>query len=177
MVKNNKKTLNDILDDYHLIESKIIENDGEIDGQLEELLNLNTSELSDKLDGYESFIKYLDSQINYLKEMESHYLKRMRVLENTKKNCKKSMLRAFSLTDFKKIKTANYNFSLCESESWSVDKDNLSEETKQKLIDEGLAENSFKISLSNLKSKYKEQPEEEKPEWIEVNKKQYIRVS
>ena len=37
MTDKIKKTLNDILDDYHLIESKIIENNGELDQNLEEL--------------------------------------------------------------------------------------------------------------------------------------------
>ena len=70
MTDKTKKTLNDILDDYHLIESKIIENNGELDQNLEELLHLNTCELGDKLDGYENFIKYLDGQIDYLKKMQ-----------------------------------------------------------------------------------------------------------
>ena len=130
MSKNIKKTLNDILDDYHSIESKIIENDGELDDNLESLLNLNTSELEVKLDGYEGFVKYLDGQINYLKEMESHYMKRMKVLINTKKKCRDSMLRAFSSMSNKKIKTSNYNFTVCESESWSVNSEILTDNLK-----------------------------------------------
>ena len=177
MSEQNKKTLNDILDDYHLIESKIIENDGELDDDLETMLSLNTSELEVKLDGYEGFVKYLDGQINYLKEMETHYMKRMKVLVNTKKKCRDSMVRAFSATDSKKIKTSNYNFSVCESESWSVDTENLTEDLKSDMIHNGLAKNIFKVSVSDVKNKYKEGSEVDKPEWITIDRKKYIRVS
>jgi hypothetical protein len=177
MGEYSKKTLNDILDDYHLIESKIIENDGELDDDLETLLSLNTSELEMKLDGYEGFIKYLDGQINYLKEMEAHYMKRMKVLVNTKKKCRDSMVRAFSSTDSKKIKTSNYNFTMCESESWTVDTENLTEDLKSNMINDGLAKNIFKVSVSEVKNKYKEVSIEDKPEWITIDKKKYIRVS
>ena len=175
MTDKTKKTLNDILDDYHLIESKIIENNGELDQNLEELLHLNACELGDKLDGYENFIKYLDGQIDYLKNMESHYSKRKKVLENTKSRCKDSMVRAFSSTSLSKIKTANYNFSFCESESWSVDVDSIEDDVKEKLIKDGLAQNIFKVSLSELKAKYKDLKKDEKPKWVSVDKKNYIR--
>ena len=64
---------------------KIIDNDGEVDTLIEDLLEINKSELEDKLDGYEGFVKYLEGQISYLKEMEAHYLKRRRVLEKSVK--------------------------------------------------------------------------------------------
>ena len=175
--KNTKKTLNDILDEYHVIESRIIENDGELDENLEELLHINTFELGDKLDGYENFIKYLDGQIDYLKNMESHYLKRKKVLENTKKKCKDSMVRGFSSTSLNKIKTQNYNFSICESESWSIDIDSIEEDVKEELVKDGLAQNIFKISLSDIKNKYKGQEENNKPNWITINKKKHIRTT
>ena len=53
-----KKTLNEILEDYQSIELKLLENEGVLDENIEELLNINELELKDKLDGYENFIKY-----------------------------------------------------------------------------------------------------------------------
>ena len=176
-MKKNTKTLNDILDDYQNIEMKIIENDGEIDTLIEDSLEINKSELEDKLDGYEGFIKYLEGQTSYLKEMEAHYLKRRRVLEKSIKRCKDSMVRALSLTDLNKIKTPNYNFSLCESESWSASLDGIDRDERARLIKDGFAENIFKLSMNSLKTHYKSSPEKDVPEWIEVTKKPYIRVS
>ena len=176
-MKKNTKTLNDILDDYQNIEMKIIENDGEIDNLIEDLLEINKSELEDKLDGYEGFIKYLEGQTSYLKEMEAHYLKRRRVLEKTIKRCKDSMVRALSLTDLNKIKTSNYNFSLCESESWDADIKGISADEKNRLIEDGFAENIFKLSMSSIKSHYKNTSDTEVPEWIKISKNSYIRVS
>jgi len=176
-LKKNTKTLNEILDDYQNIEMKIIENEGEVDNLIEDSLEINKSELEDKLDGYEGFVKYLEGQISYLKEMETHYLKRRRILENSIKRCKGSMVRALSLTDLNKIKTPNYNFTLCESESWEADIEDIDQQEKDILIRDGFAENIFKLSMSSIKSHYKNSSEADVPEWIKVSKNSYIRVS
>ena len=171
-----KKTLNEILEDYQSIELKLLENEGVLDENIEELLNINELELKDKLDGYENFIKYLKNQAEYLKEMETHYNKRRKVLENSIDRYKKSMTRALSLTGIKKIKTLTYNFSLCESEKWTINDDQLTEEIKELLISKGFAELKLKVSIGNIKSEYKDTLEE-KPEWIEIEKNEYIRTS
>ena len=176
-MSNEKKTLNSILEDYQSIEMKIIDNEGEINENIEKLLDINETEIKDKLDGYEGFIKYLQGQIEYLKNMENHYNKRRKVLENSVGQCKDSMVRAFSVTGTKKIKTMNYNFSLCESESWEVDCDGLDQNIRDSLLSQGLAKNIFKLSMSDLKSAYKTMPDKERPEWIIVDKKSYIRIS
>ena len=176
-MKENTKTLNEILDDYQNIEMKIIENDGEIDSFIEDSLEINKSELEDKLDGYEGFIKYLEGQVSYLKEMETHYLKRRKVLEKSIKRCKDSMVRALSLTELTKVKTLNYNFSLCESESWDADIEDINDSERGKLIRDGFAENVFKLSMSSVKSHYKNSSDIDIPKWIKVSRNSYIRIS
>ena len=173
----NKKTLNDILEDYQKIEMTIIDNEGEVNDNLEDLLELNKCELKDKLDGYENFVKYLDGQISYLKDMEAHYNKRRKILEKSIVRCKDSMVRALNFTDNLKVKTLNYNFSLCESESWSIDLENIDSTIKQQLIKKNLAELVFKPSISEIKSEYKELSDEKRPKWLLVEKKKYVRVS
>jgi len=173
-VSENNKTLNDILKNYQKIEMRLVESGGEIDENLEKLLLINESELSDKLDGYEKFTRYLKGQIEYLSGMEEHYNKRRKVLENSIKRCKDSMVVALTNTDKKNIKTNEFNFSIGESEKWIVDNDALTDKEKQLLIDEGHAENLFKLSLSKIKNSYKDK---DKPEWINIQKKSFIRVS
>ena len=73
MENKNKKSLNDILEDYQKIENELISNDGEVSESLEEKLNLHEKELGEKLDGYEHFVRYLKSKIEYLKNMEGHF--------------------------------------------------------------------------------------------------------
>ena len=176
-MKKDNKSLNTILESYQSLEMQIVENDGAIDNDIEQLLDINESDLKDKLDGYQGFIKYLEGQVNYLKAMEAHYIKRRKILEKSMQKCKDSMVRAFSVTDRKKIKTSNYNFSLCQSESWTVDLDNIDNDAKNELIDKGLAESILKLSMSSIKSEYKTAPESDRPEWIDVKKSSYIRVS
>ena len=63
---NDKKTLNDILEDYQKIENELINNDGTISEELESLLDVHQAELGQKLDGYEHFVRYLKTKIDYL---------------------------------------------------------------------------------------------------------------
>ena len=54
---------------------------------------------------YQNFIRYLNGQISYLKDMESHFNKRRIILEKSTKKYKDSMARALSITGNDKIKT------------------------------------------------------------------------
>ncbi len=171
---NEKKTLNDILEDYQKIENELINNDGVMSEELEEILDIHQAELGQKLDGYENFVRYLKSKIDYLKGMEEHYSKRRKTLENSILRCKSSMVNALIMTDNKKIKTDNFNFSLGKSKKWCINSDLLDEEGKDDLIDKGLAENIFKIKLANLKSEFSEK--EELPDWIKVEESDFIKV-
>ena len=172
---DNKKTLHDIIGDYQNIESRIIENDGELDSSLEELLKLNNVELKDKLDGYEKFTRYLMNQVEFLKDMESHYSKRRKILEKLVKRNRDSMLNALKITGDKSIKTKEFNFNIIKTERWTVNDDALNEDIKNSLISEGLAEELFKPSISKIKDKSKE--EGAVPEWIDIEDSEYIKVS
>ena len=77
----NKKTLNDILSNYQDLEKDLIENDGELTDDIEDKLRINNLDLSEKLNGYEKFVRYLKHQAEYLKSMEEHYTKRRRTIE------------------------------------------------------------------------------------------------
>ena len=47
-----KRSLNDILEDYQKIENELINNNGEMTEELEAILNVNETELENKLNGY-----------------------------------------------------------------------------------------------------------------------------
>ena len=79
----DKKTLNDILINYQEIENSLIDNDGELSDDIEEKLRINNLDLSEKLNGYEKFVRYLKHQTEYLKSMEDHYAKRRKTSENS----------------------------------------------------------------------------------------------
>jgi len=151
ILKKNKKSLNEILESYQSIEMMLVDNDGVVSDGIEELLDINQSDLENKLDSYQGFSKYLEGQISYLKIMESHYAKRRKILENSIRKCKESMVHALSVVDTGKIKTSNYNFSLCESESWAIDIGKIDDSLKMNLLEKGLAENVFKVSMSDIK--------------------------
>ena len=83
----NKKTLNDILSNYQDLEKDLIENDGELTDDIEDKLRINNLDLSEKLNGYEKFVRYLKHQSEYLKSMEEHYTKRRKTIENSILRC------------------------------------------------------------------------------------------
>ena len=62
---------------------KLIEDGGEISVETEEMIAQNDLSLSDKLDGYEKFTRFLKGQIEYLKSAEEDYQSRRKVLENS----------------------------------------------------------------------------------------------
>lgn len=170
----SNKSLNDILVNFQNLESELIENGGELNSDIEEKLSINNVDLSDKMDGYEKFVRYLKHQSEYLQSMEDHYSKRRKVLENSIKRCKDSMVNAMKITGKSKIKTNEFNFSLGLSKKWSIKDDALNDKLKEMLISKGMAENKFKLHLNAIKSKY---TNDDLPDWIEITENDFIRVS
>jgi hypothetical protein len=169
-----KKTLNDILQDYQSIEVELIENNGEITDQIEKELHINESDLSNKMDGYEKFARYLKHQSEYLKSLEDHYNKRRKVIDNSILKFKDRMIEAMKITDNNKIKTDEFNFSIGTSKRYKINEEKLNDEIQESLIEDGLGENVFKANLTEIKSKYKDQ---ESPEWLNIEENDFLRVS
>ena len=174
-MENNKTSLNSILEKFHQLEEEIINNDGEIDERLELMLENNSDNLKHKFDNYEKFIRYLNGQIDYLKSMEAHYSKRRKVVENSVSRCKNNLVNALKSTGNKSIRTADFNFTLCKSEKWSVNLEFLNEDSRKELLEKGLAEEVFKPLVSKIKVQFKD--EDSKPEWIDIEESDYIKVS
>jgi len=176
MTDKNKRTLNEILADYQKIENDLINNNGELTEDIESVLNVNELQLGEKLNGYEHFVRYLKSKIDYLKSMEEHYSKRRKSLENSILRCKASMTNALVITNTTKVKTEDFNFTLGESKKWSINIDLLDQDKKLILIDQGLAENIFKPKLKDIKIHFSESKTEDIPEWINIESSDYIKV-
>ena len=176
MNNQNKKSLNDILEEYQKIENELINNNGEVSDELEKKLDIHKLELGDKLNGYEHFVRYLKSKIEYLKNMEEHYANRRKILENSIKRCKKSMVSSLLVMGKDKIKTDDFNFALGKSERWSINLELLDENHKEELLNEDLAESIFKAKLNNIKEKYINISSSDLPDWIEIEHSDYIKV-
>ena len=169
-----KKTLNDILQNYQSIEVELIENNGEITDQIEKELHINESDLSNKMDGYEKFARYLKHQSEYLKSLEEHYNKRRKIIDNSILKFKDRMIHAMKITDNNKIKTNEFNFSIGTSKKYKINEEKLNDKIQEFLIKDGLAKNVFKANLTEIKSRYKD---EESPEWLEIEENDFLRVS
>ena len=126
----SNNSLNDILSNYQSLELELIENGGELTEDLEKKICINSDELSDKMDGYEKFIRYLKNQSEYLQQMEQHYNKRRKAIENSIKRCKTSMINALKLTGKEKLKTNEFIFSISISKRWKINESNLDDKLK-----------------------------------------------
>ena len=175
-MNDNNKSLNDILNEYQLLENELISTNGEINEDLESKLNLHEKELGEKLDGYEHFVRYLKGKVEYLKSMENHYSKRRKVLENSIKRCKNSMTSSLVITGKNKIQTSDFNFSLGKSQKWSINIEIMNENDKVELIDKNLAENTFQVKLSDIKTEFSNADSEDIPEWINIEETDFIKV-
>ena len=176
MDNQRKKSLNDILEEYQKIENELINSNGEISSDLEQKLDLHELELGEKLNGYEHFVRYLKSKIEYLKNMEDHYANRRKILENSIKRFKSSMTNSLLITGKNKIKTDDFNFSLGKSQRWSIDVELLDDDNQKELVQQDLAENVFKAKLNNIKEKYSNMDSSDLPDWIQIEESDYIKV-
>ncbi len=169
-----KKTLNELIADYNRIESIILENDGVVDQEIESLLEINNEEIGEKLNGYEKFIRHLKSQVQYLKDMESQYSKKRKILEKSIDTYKQSMANVLEVTGETSVKTLEFSFSLNSSEKWSVDIDSINSEVRESLISKGFAESVFKPNIKEIKNEYRNS--KEVPDWISIAKNKFIKA-
>ena len=169
----NKKSLNRIIEDYQRIEIEIMNNEGLLDSDLERMLEINELELESKLDGHEKFIRYLKSQVEYLKNMEHHYYKKRKTLENSIDKSRESMFKAMETFNKKKIKTLEFSYSLNETEKWDIDIEKINNEQIDDLISKELGEKAFKPYINKIKLEYK--GKDIIPDWIIVSKNKHIK--
>ena len=86
------------------------------------------------------------------------------------------MVNAMKITGNEKIKTNEFNFALGKTQKWNVDIEKINDVSKKELIDAGCAENIFKINLGQIKSKYKDSPDDI-PDWVDIIENTFIRVT
>lgn len=170
MDTTQKKTLADILNEFHAIEEMIIEADGCLTDEITALLDGNEAALSDKLDKYADAIAYLNGQIKYLKSQEELYKRRWATIENSIDGLRDRMTFAMQDTGNEKVKTAAHSFSIRTSESWKV-RDDISLVQQSELIKAGLAEYVFKPDIKAIKDR-----NDKAPAYIEVLQKTSITI-
>lgn len=169
----NKKTLNDILNNYVELEQELYESGGEINEDIESRLKINELELEDKLDRYEGFIRYQKGQIEYLKKQEQYFNAKRKSAENNVKRMRDRILFTMELVGKEKVKTMNHNFSTRETESWAINPIEFKPEDKLKLQELGFMSEP-KPLISELKRHYKD--DEVLPPYIKVTKKKGLTV-
>lgn len=155
-------SLNELIDLYREIEDAIIENLGEVDEVLEEKLFAHSEAVADQLDKCTGYIKYAEGQAAWLKEEAKDLTARAKTMENSVENLRKRMAFLMQATQNAKVK-GRHSYSLRDTESWKV-RDDIGEYQKQALVQAGLAEFSFKPSVSSIKEYYKGK---EVPDFIE----------
>ena len=168
-----KKTLNEIISEYHRIEASILDNEGVVDNELESILEINNIEIGEKLNGYEKFTRYLKNQVQYLKDMELQYSKKRKILEKSMEYYRDCMAKAMEVTGLSNVKTAEFSFSLNQSEKWVIDTEKINDELQTELIEKGLAENIFKPNLREIKNEFREVGD--KPKWVDIVKNKFIK--
>jgi len=114
------KSLYNIAAEYQHLSDQLIESEGELTPELQELLSINKDELEYKgqsyamvIKGYESDITVIDSEIQRLKGLAD---KRNKAIERLKNNLKAAML----LYGYDKIETPLVKLSFRKSESVEI---------------------------------------------------------
>ena len=114
------KSLYNIAAEYQHLSDQLIESEGELTPELQELLSINKDELEYKgqsyamvIKGYESDITVIDSEIQRLKDLAT---RRNKAIERLKNNLKAAML----LYGYDKIETPLVKLSFRKSESVEI---------------------------------------------------------
>ena len=175
--EQRKKTLNEIMADYHDLEEMLIDSEGEITKPIEAFMDWCRDNFETKMDGYADFISYLKGQIEYHKNIEKQFEKRRKTLENTIKGLRERMIYAMDVQEFDKLKTQKHSFSLRLTESIHVDEskleDSKSEWNKESLVSQNWAEFVFKPILTQIKNDFKDK---EYPDWVITESKKSITI-
>lgn len=169
-------TLNELISNFHKIEDEIIENGGEVTDELLNEYDLSKFDLNEKLDNYESFKRYLKSQIDHLKGQESRYYQRRKSLENTVKWLNQSQANAIMEMGQSKVKTAEYTFNVRSSESLKFIPENATLDEKKMFIDIGLGEAVFKPKIAEMKKWYNKIDEKDFPKCLEKVRSKSVAV-
>ena len=168
-------TLNQIIEEYHDIEHRLIEAGGEITDEIRALLDENAEDLENKVDNYENFRRYLVGQVDYLKGQEARFYQRRKSLETTVKWLKSSVLNTMEIMGKSKLKTAEYTYSMRENESWKVDESLMTAKEKNSLVKQGFADYSFKPHIRTIREWLKDKGGQ-LPAFVRVEKKRTVTV-
>lgn len=169
-----KRTLNDILADFHALDDLLVETDGEITPEMEEMMYWLQGQLEDKLDGYQSFIEYLNGQMDYLKQAEEELARRRRIIDNSVKRLKTRMIDAMNMVGVEKIKTPRHSYSLRMTESIDIDGQGVPDNLFKSLEERGMARTELlrRFDKMAIKKHYNGNY----PKWVKSNLKLSITV-
>jgi hypothetical protein len=76
------ETLKALVKDLNALEELIIENDGQVCETLESWMQINESNIADKVDGYNFLIARLEKSAEFFKDKEAEYYAARKVYEN-----------------------------------------------------------------------------------------------
>jgi len=155
-----KATLYDLVKKQSSISQRLMENDGELTPEVEELIKQVSTELPKKVDNYATFMDKLKSDVSYLKEIENTISSKRKAVENVYKNIdariKQVVIETGELKgDYYTYKPVNQGKKLVIDSSTKFDKCYLTEtivtEVNKKLIKEDLEAGDY-VEGAELKS-------------------------
>jgi hypothetical protein len=165
-----KKTLNNLIDEYRNIEDLIIDASGEITPDIEAMLESFGDALGAKLDGYAGVIGYMKGQIEYLKAEAEQYTSRAKALSNSVDAMRERMTFAMVEVGEAKIKTEKHSYSVRTTQSWRLAND-LPDSRLREIQGLGYGKFDFKLDVKAVKD-----GEPEAPDFIVVTEKQSITI-
>lgn len=149
---SDKLNLYSIEQEYQLLVQRIIDNDGVVEGDMDEALAINQNQFQVKGKAYGFIIKTLDYEIDVLDQELARLtaLKESRVKTVTK--LKEKLVEAMELYTITKLETPTLKISLKQSERVDADKDVISTEYLTKKVTYTLDKIKIKADIKAGKS-------------------------
>lgn len=164
----NKETLKSLLQLSNSLVEALVENEGALTPELEEMLSKLEIKVPQKIDAYSNLMDRLDAEGDYWKEKADFYASIARACRNTKERIKENLKAVMIENGAKEVKGNDVKFQLRNSKpslvideskidqayknqvvSWVVDKKRIEEELKNGIKVDG-AELKETLSLYNV---------------------------
>lgn len=113
--QTEERSLVALMKDFNALDELLIESGGELDPVLEQWMQLNEKNISEKVDGYKLFMDHLAAKIDFLKGMEEEIYGTRKALANQIDRMKNTLKFAAAQMQKDELLGERYRFKISES--------------------------------------------------------------
>lgn len=112
---NMRVTLPALVAQANFITERLIENEGEVTPELDELLTIHTSQLAQKVDSYAVVMERLESEAEYWRKKSQDMAAKAKAMTNAQERIKDQLKAAMQILSLEQLAGEHFSFKLSKS--------------------------------------------------------------